>query len=90
MKTIHYLISGRVQGVFFRYHTKNKADKLNIRGTVRNLPNGDVEVFAQGDADALTRFETFLHQGPPSADVKKVSREILQSDEIHRDFQIVH
>ena len=63
MKTYHYTISGRVQGVCFRHYTVREAEDLAISGTVRNLANGDVEVFAQGDEANIGRFEQFLHIG---------------------------
>lgn len=90
MKTIHYIVSGRVQGVFFRYHTKKTADRLNIKGTVQNLPGGDVEVVARGDDDSLARLEDFLRQGPPSAEVNNIRRESLESEKDYPDFRIIH
>jgi acylphosphatase len=89
MKTFHFIVSGRVQGVFFRYHTKETADRLSIRGTVRNLPTGEVEVFARGEAGMLERFEHFLHQGSPSSRVDKVTRETVDSRENFLDFRIL-
>jgi acylphosphatase len=88
MKTYHYLVSGRVQGVAFRHYTVREAEKWGISGTVRNLFNGDVEVFAQGDDPAIAQFESFLHTGPRSASVEKVEREVLESQEIFRGFDI--
>jgi acylphosphatase len=88
VKTFHYTISGRVQGVAFRHYTIREAEKWGIAGTVRNLSNGDVEVFAQGDEPAIAQFESFLHTGPRSAKVEKVEREILDNQEIFRGFDI--
>jgi len=88
MKTYHYLVSGRVQGVAFRHYTVREAEKWGISGTVRNLSNGDVEVVAQGDEPAIVQFESFLHIGPRSASVEKVEREVLESQEIFRGFDI--
>ncbi|MFH2108118.1 MAG: acylphosphatase [Chrysiogenia bacterium] len=88
MKTYHYTISGRVQGVCFRHYTIQEAEKWGITGTVRNLSNGDVEVFAQGDDPAIVQFESFLHIGPRSANVEKVEREVLDIQEIFRGFAI--
>ena len=88
MKTYHYTISGRVQGVAFRFYTIREAEKWGISGTVRNLFNGDVEVYAQGDDPAIAQFESFLHIGPRSAVVEKVEREILDNQEIFRGFDI--
>jgi acylphosphatase len=88
VKTYRYTISGRVQGVAFRHYTVHEAEKWGISGTVRNLFNGDVEVFAQGDAPAIAQFELYLHTGPRSASVEKVEREVLESQEIFRGFDI--
>ena len=89
MKTYHYLVSGRVQGVAFRHYAVRAAEKWGISGTVRNLANADVEVFAQGDDQAMTQFESFLHIGPRSASVERVEREVLENQEIFRGFDII-
>jgi len=88
MKTYHYTISGRVQGVAFRHYTVREAEKWGISGSVRNLANGDVEVFAQGDEAKITHFESFLHTGPRTARVEKVEKEVLEGLEIFRGFDI--
>lgn len=88
MKTYHYTISGRVQGVCFRHYTIQEAEKRGVSGTVRNLANGDVEVFAQGDESSIASFEQFLHIGPRSARIVKVEKEILDIPEIYRGFEI--
>jgi acylphosphatase len=67
-----YVISGRVQGVGFRYFTETAALREGLHGWVRNLPDGRVEVLAEGDADALQRFERHLRHGPPAARVEHV------------------
>lgn len=88
MKTYRYTISGRVQGVAFRHYTVREAEKLGISGTVRNLPDDRVEVLAQGDEAEIAQFETFLHQGPRSAQVERVEREVLDQKEVFRGFDI--
>lgn len=66
-------ISGRVQGVGFRFTTKQAADELNLGGIVRNEADGTVYVEAVGEADQLSRFIEALRKGPsPSSDVDKV------------------
>jgi len=67
-----YVIGGRVQGVGFRYFTEAAAAREGILGWVRNMPDGRVEVSAEGDADALERFERSLRHGPPHARVERV------------------
>ena len=67
-----YIISGRVQGVGFRYFTEAAALREGLHGWVKNLPDGRVEVLAEGDADALLRFERQVRHGPPAARVEHV------------------
>jgi len=67
-----YLISGRVQGVGFRFFTRDVAGREGLHGWVRNLEDGRVEIAAEGDREALDRFETRLWQGPPGARVSHV------------------
>lgn len=66
------LVSGRVQGVFFRAATKRKADELGITGFVRNQPDGSVYIEAEGDPDNLSVFESWCSAGPPRAQVERV------------------
>lgn len=66
-------ISGRVQGVGFRFSTKQLADELNIKGIVRNEPDGTVYVEATGEEEKLNQFIEALRKGPsPAAEVEKV------------------
>ena len=67
-----YLISGRVQGVGFRYFTERAAGREGVHGWVRNRPDGSVEAMAEGDAEAVERFERAIRHGPPGARVDGV------------------
>lgn len=67
------LISGRVQGVFYRRFAKNAAIGLHISGWARNLANGDVEVVAFGTEQQLAEYHAQLEQGPPASKVKAIS-----------------
>jgi acylphosphatase len=69
------VIAGRVQGVGFRWFAVEAARQEGLVGWVRNLPDGRVDVMAEGDAEALGRFEWRLWQGPPSARVDDVTAE---------------
>lgn len=69
---IHLYISGIVQGVFFRSHTRNVARSLDITGWVRNLPDGRVEVVAEGSEGKVLQFVEWCHKGPDIASVKHV------------------
>jgi len=69
---VHLLVKGRVQGVFFRQSTVDEAERLGVAGWVRNLPDGRVEVLAEGGRDALEGLVRFCHRGPPAARVEGV------------------
>lgn len=69
---VHVWVSGLVQGVAFRYHTRVLARELGVRGWVRNLPDGRVEVWAEGERAELERLVAWLRHGPPSAHVQGV------------------
>ena len=68
-----FLIAGRVQGVGFRFFAREAAAREGLRGFVRNLEDGRVEVEAEGDQAALERLERSLHQGPPGAKILDVT-----------------
>ncbi|MCS7299639.1 MAG: acylphosphatase [Spirochaetia bacterium] len=72
MLKLHVLIYGRVQGVGFRYFVQRNANRLGIKGWVRNLEDGGVEVLAFGDDDKISQLLILLHQGPSGALVMKV------------------
>ncbi len=72
MKRIHLIISGNVQGVFFRHNTNKVGNRLGLKGFVRNLPDGNVEVIAEGDGDRLKEMAEFCKKGPMGAKVEEV------------------
>jgi len=67
-----FVVSGRVQGVGYRFFARDAAAREGIHGWVRNQPDGSVEVHAEGEADAILRFERALRQGPRGARVDDV------------------
>lgn len=69
-----FRVSGRVQGVGFRWWTRAQGARLGLAGTVRNLPDGSVEVQARGPDHALAELERLLSEGPPHARVERVDR----------------
>ena len=71
-KRAHLFVSGRVQGVFFRVDTQREARSLGLVGGVRNLPDGRVEIVAQGDAEAVRALVEWSHLGPVRAEVASV------------------
>lgn len=70
-----FLVSGRVQGVFFRASTRAQAGRLGVRGHALNLPDGRVEVLAVGSGEAVGTLADWLQQGPPAARVTEVVAE---------------
>ncbi len=73
MKHYNIVVSGVVQGVFFRASTAQRAKQLGINGWVRNEPDGTVHILAVGSPIALQAFIDWCHQGPPHAEVKRVT-----------------
>jgi acylphosphatase len=73
-----YTVIGRVQGVGFRYFTEAAAAQDGIDGWVRNTPDGRVEIVAEGDADAMERFERRVRLGPGGARVTRVEVELIE------------
>ena len=72
-----FLVSGRVQGVGFRYFTQDIARREGLTGLVRNLPDGRVEVIAEGDDTAVDRLEAALRQGPPRSRIDRIEVDAL-------------
>ncbi|MHC1586031.1 MAG: acylphosphatase [Candidatus Hecatellaceae archaeon] len=68
----HVYVSGRVQGVFFRWYTRDEALKLGVKGWVRNLPDGRVEAVFEGEKEAVEKMIEFCKRGPPAAKVENV------------------
>jgi acylphosphatase len=72
---IHCIVSGLVQGVWFRASTQEEAKKLGLNGWVRNLPEGTVEVMACGDKEKVLQLHEWMKKGPPRAKVENLSYE---------------
>ncbi len=68
-----FRVTGKVQGVYFRHSTRLEAERLGVRGTARNLPDGSVEVLAAGTAAAVESLREWLWRGPAMARVDGVS-----------------
>ena len=88
MKTIRLTIKGKVQGVFFRATAKDIADELGIKGSVKNLPDRNVEIKATATEDILQKFIDWCKQGPPKARVDEVIVEELNAEEFN-GFRII-
>jgi acylphosphatase len=89
MVGIHVLIEGRVQGVGFRFFTKEQAQKLGLTGWVRNTFDGDVEAYAEGLKEDLEIWLTHLQRGPGSAFVTNIKKEWSPAQGKFRKFQVV-
>jgi acylphosphatase len=85
MASAKFIVSGLVQGVFFRAATQARARTLGLTGYARNCADGCVEVVASGTPDALAKLDMWLLTGPPNARVDAVEREDLPPQE-HTDF----
>ncbi len=89
LSAVRALVSGRVQGVYYRQSTRQAARRLGLLGWVRNLPDGRVEVFAQGDARDVERLVDWLWAGPPGASVLGVESHDSALDPNLQDFLVV-
>jgi acylphosphatase len=81
-------VSGRVQGVSFRYYTRREAVSLGLTGWVRNERDGSVLVVAEGDLIQLRKLLAYLHDGPPAAIVERVNADWSKGSSKFRDFEI--
>mgnify|MGYP003938904721 CR=1 FL=1 len=75
MKNLRIVVSGKVQGVFFRASARSEAMAHNLAGFTKNLPNGDVLIEAMGDEEQLEKFLKWCHRGPIMAHVTSVKTE---------------
>jgi len=67
-----FRVTGKVQGVYFRHSTREQAERLELRGRARNLPDGSVEVVVHGASSAVEELRQWLHRGPRMARVEQV------------------
>lgn len=84
MKRVRIYIYGRVQGVLFRHYTNKKAINLGLKGYVRNIGDGSVEVVAEGDKEGIENLIKFCKKGPVNAIVKKIK---IDYEEPKADFE---
>ena len=86
----HIIVKGKVQGVFFRKHTKQKAEELSLSGWVKNTNNDDVEIFAQGNKNEIEQLINWCWQGSPKANVENVATNDAEPDINLAGFYIHH
>jgi len=89
LRRVRVVVSGRVQGVFYRAECAQRAQALGLRGFVRNLADGRVEAAFEGDAGAVARMIAWCGEGPPLAVVDEVTVE-EEPPCGDRDFRITH
>jgi acylphosphatase len=87
---VRVVIEGRVQGVFFRYHTQEMAYRLGIKGWVKNRRDGRVEAVFEGEKDRVNQMIQWCHHGPPEASVSGVRVNWEQYTGEFQDFSITY
>jgi acylphosphatase len=85
--TLSIRVHGKVQGIFFREGAKTEAEKLGIKGFVKNDPDGTVYIEVEGEEGALKEFLGWCERGPQGAEVEKVESDAIASQNF-ADFQI--
>mgnify|MGYP006285361061 CR=1 FL=1 len=88
MKNVHVLVSGKVQGVFFRANTRKKAEKLGVKGWVKNTSDGKVEAVFEGNDERVNEMIEWCNHGPALAKVKDVDVEEKESENKYNSFSI--
>jgi acylphosphatase len=86
----HVIVSGAVQGVWFRASTQRKAEELGLKGWVRNTPDGCVEAVFEGDKSRVEDMIAWCHQGPPAAEVENVKVNYADFSGAFSGFAIRH
>jgi acylphosphatase len=89
MVRCHLWVKGRVQGVWFRGSCAEQGCSLGVSGWARNLPDGRVEVLAQGEKDAVERLVEWCHHGPPTARVTRVEIQYELEGEAFDGFAVL-
>ena len=89
MKCVHLIVSGRVQGVFFRANVRNKALQIGLVGYAKNMSDGSVEVVAQGNQEKINELIDFIRNSPGTSKVTEIK--IKNKDmENFKSFEIIH
>ena len=88
-KAARFLVKGTVQGIFFRQFVRENAKKLEFKGFVRNLSNGEVEVFVEGEGDNLKKLREILKLGPKHSQIRDVTFEEKKWSGDFKEFKIL-
>jgi acylphosphatase len=89
LKQLQLIVRGRVQGVFFRASTQREARRLGVLGTVRNRPDGSVEIVAEGEEAAIRELHVWAQKGPSVARVERVDTRWRSYSGEFSDFRII-
>ena len=89
MSAARFVVSGKVQGVFFRASTRDRAQALGLRGFAKNLPDGRVEVLVAGDDAAIDELAAWLREGPRMARVEDLERMPARDEEAGEGFTAI-
>jgi len=87
-RKVNIVVSGRVQGVYFRAFTRNKAKQLGITGSATNLADGRVDIIAQGGSEAIGQFIAWCRKGPITARVDHIGIYEMPVDEVLNSFEV--
>ena len=88
-KAVKLVVNGTVQGVFFRQYVKDYADKMAIRGFVRNLEDGTVEIVGEGENEDIDGFVLEIKRGPKHAQIRNVSVEEKKWSGDYKEFKVL-
>lgn len=88
-KSVRLYIDGTVQGVFFRAFVKQNAEKLNVKGFIRNLEDGRIEVFLEGDVDPMKKMIELCNKGPKHSIIRKVDEKMERFQDF-KSFKVLH
>jgi acylphosphatase len=86
--SVHLIVHGYVQGVFYRASTRETAVRLGLKGWVRNLPDGNVEALLEGPVEKIHQAIDWCREGPPGARVLKIDEKWMDTPGDHKSFEI--
>ena len=88
-KSVRLYVTGTVQGVFFRAFIKENAERYNVKGFVRNLEDGRIEIFLEGNAADVNKMIELCKKGPRHAQIRKVEEKTERFQDF-KDFKVLH
>ncbi|MBT4257948.1 acylphosphatase [archaeon] len=88
-KSVRLYIDGTVQGVFFRAFVKQNAERLNVKGFIRNLEDGRIEVFLEGDLEPMKKMIELCKKGPKHSIIRKVEEKPERFQDL-KSFKVLH